>query len=174
MIDSVTQKDDKLTMDLKSFEQYTALFLYSVIKFFNFSYFIISYYVNFVRFKGIFKWEGNNPESTKTCTTPDPGHYMGKWQKHKKLLHTRAKRLALSKQVTTRLQWTDQKAWQTQNINNNDPQKKHPLGTVSKNIFTRGFKLVSWYQPRPYFRCGSRWIDVWFAWRSLTYRYIIY
>ena len=36
----------------------------------------------------------------------------------------RAKRLALSQQVTTRLQRTDKKARQTRNINNkNDPQK---------------------------------------------------
>ena len=40
---------------------------------------------------------------------------------------------------------------------------KHRLGTVSKNIFTGGLKLVLWYQPHPYFRCGSRQIDVWFA-----------
>ena len=42
---------------------------------------------------------------------------------------------ALSFQVTTRQQWTDTKAWQTQDINNtNDPQKKYRLETVSKNI----------------------------------------
>ena len=42
------------------------------------------------------------------------------------------------------------------NINNkNDPQKKHRLGMVSKS-FKGGLKLVLWYQPHPYFRCGSK------------------
>ena len=51
----------------------------------------------------------------------------------------RAKRSALSEQVTTRQQWTDAEAWQTQYINNtNDPQKKYRLGTVSKNILLEG------------------------------------
>ena len=36
-------------------------------------------------------------------------------------------------------QWTDAKAWQTQDINNtNGPQKKYRLGTVSKNILLDG------------------------------------
>ena len=83
------------------------------------------------------------------------------------ITYERAKRLALSQQVTTRLKWTNKKAWQTRNINYNkkDPQKKHRLGMVSKNIFTGGLKLVLWYQPRPYFWCGSRQRDVWFAWK---------
>ena len=40
----------------------------------------------------------------------------------------------------TRQQWTDAKAWQTQDINNtNDPQKKYRLvGMVSKNILLEG------------------------------------
>ena len=51
----------------------------------------------------------------------------------------RAKRSALSQQVTTRQQWTDAKAWQTQDIDNiYDPQKKYCLGTVSKNILLEG------------------------------------
>ena len=32
------------------------------------------------------------------------------------------------------------------------PQNKHRLGMVSKNIFTGGLKLVSWYQPHPLFQ----------------------
>ena len=52
---------------------------------------------------------------------------------------TRAKRSNLSQQVTTRQQWTDAKACQTQDINNtNDPLKKYRLGTVSKNILLEG------------------------------------
>ena len=62
--------------------------------------------------------------------------------------HMRAKRSALSQQVTTRLHWTDKEAWQTRNINNKiDPQKKHRLRKVSKNIFTGGRYLVSQRQP---------------------------
>ena len=44
------------------------------------------------------------------------------WESDK---NTRAKRSALSQQVTTRQQWTDAKTWLTQDINNtNDPQKR--------------------------------------------------
>ena len=51
----------------------------------------------------------------------------------------RAKRSALSQQMTTRLHWTEKKTWQTQNINNKkDPQTKHRLGTVSNKTFTGG------------------------------------
>ena len=80
--------------------------------------------------------------------------------------YKRAKRLALSQQVTTRLQLTEKTAWQTRNTNNKkDPQKKHRLGTVCNCSFTEELKLVSWYQPHSYFWCGSWQIDVWFAWK---------
>ena len=49
----------------------------------------------------------------------------------------RAKRSALSQQVTTGLQDTDKTIWQRQTQNIKDPQKKYPLGTVSREI-TRG------------------------------------
>ena len=49
------------------------------------------------------------------------------------ITYKRAKGLVHSQQVTTRLQWTVKKAWQTRNINDkNDPKKKQCLGTVSK------------------------------------------
>ena len=62
------------------------------------------------------------------------------WESDKKtqenIIYKGAKMLALSQQVTARLQWTDKKAWQTLNINNkNDTQKKHRLWTVSIKIF---------------------------------------
>ena len=45
--------------------------------------------------------------------------------------------------MTTRQQWTDTKAWQTQDINNtNDPQKKYRLGTVIKSILLEG---LNWF-----------------------------
>ena len=46
----------------------------------------------------------------------------------------------ISQQVTTRQQWTDAKAWKTQDkYNTNDPQKKYRLRTFSKNILLEGF-----------------------------------
>ena len=52
------------------------------------------------------------------------------------------------------------------NINNKKRStKRQCLGMVSKVIFTGGLKLVLLYQPHPYFKCESRQIDVWFAWK---------
>ena len=80
------------------------------------------------------KQEGKVLELIQSSTTPNRGHLIEKWQEN--ITHKIAKRLALSKQVTTELQSTDKKARQTRNINNkNDPQKKHRLGTVSKKYF---------------------------------------
>ena len=60
---------------------------------------------------------------------------------------TRAKRSALSQQVTTRQQWTDAEAWQTQDINKtNDPQK-YCLGTVCKNILLEGLNRFHGTKP---------------------------
>ena len=55
----------------------------------------------------------------------------------------RAKRSALSQQVTTRHVQTDvHESITKQDRNNiNDPQKKHHLGTNSKKFFTGGLKL---------------------------------
>ena len=36
------------------------------------------------------------------CNTPNPGYHMGKWQSYSKTQQTRAKRSALSQQVTTK------------------------------------------------------------------------
>ena len=61
------------------------------------------------------KEEGEDQESMQSSTTPDPGHYMGKRQKHKKTSQTREpKRSTFSQQVTTRLQLTDKKVLQRQ------------------------------------------------------------
>ena len=50
------------------------------------------------------------------------------------------------------------------NINNvNDQQKKHCLGTVSKNILLEGLTCFTAPKPHPRFRCESRHIYVWFA-----------
>ena len=52
------------------------------------------------------------------------------------ITHKKAKRLALFQQVTTRLQWTDKKAWQTRNINNKkNPQKKHIKSLILSSDF---------------------------------------
>ena len=56
------------------------------------------------------------------------------------ITYKRAKTITLCQQVTTRLQWTDKRAWQTQNINDKkDPQKKHRIGTVSKIFLLEGW-----------------------------------
>ena len=71
--------------------------------------------------------------------TPDQGNHMKNWQNTKNFTYKQTKRLAISKQVPTRLQWTDKNAWQARCINNkNDPQKKHRLGTVRKTILLQG------------------------------------
>ena len=44
-----------------------------------------------------------------------------------------------------------------------DPQKKHRIGTVSKIFYWRAYTGLKMHQPHPLFRCGSRYIDVWFA-----------
>ena len=80
--------------------------------------------------------------------TPDQGNYMKNWQDTKNFTYKQTERLAISKQVPTRVQWTDKKAWQARCINNkNDLQKKHRLGTVRKTIFIAGLKQVSQYHP---------------------------
>ena len=49
------------------------------------------------------------------CSTPDPGHCMGKWQKKQEnITYKNAKRSALSQQMTTRQQETDITVWQRQ------------------------------------------------------------
>ena len=66
--------------------------------------------------------------------------------------------------MTTRQQWTDAKACQTQDINNtNDPQKKYLLGTVSKNILLESLNQFHGVPTSP-----LMWIkkDVWFAWKT--------
>ena len=79
----------------------------------------------------------------------------------------RAKRSALSQQVTTRHQQTDMyESITKQDRNNiNDPQKKHRLGTVSKNILLEG---LSRFNGAPTSPLVQMWIkthilDVWFA-----------
>ena len=76
----------------------------------------------------------------QSSTTPDAWHHMGKWQK----LNITYKQEVYPFQawMTTRLQLTGKKAWQTRNINNRkDSQKKHRLGhtsdkTTMRNLIT--------------------------------------
>ena len=51
----------------------------------------------------------------------------------------------------------------TRHKNTNDAQKMYCLGTVSKNILLEGINWLLRHQTHPYFRCGSKHIDVWFA-----------
>ena len=70
---------------------------------------------------------------------------MGKLQRHKYTPQTRAKRSVISQQVTTRHQQTDVHESITEQDRNsiNDPQKKHRLGTVSKNILLEGLNRLN-------------------------------
>ena len=72
------------------------------------------------------------------------------WESDKTQQHAtyrRAKKTALSQQVTIMLQDTDKTIWQRQiQIKKKDPRMRYRLGTVSKKI-TGGLKLVSRYQP---------------------------
>ena len=81
------------------------------------------------------KKEGKDQESIQSHTTPYPGYQLESDNvtiRH----HTREPRGQLSQQVTTRHQQTDMHESITKHDRNtiNDPQKKHHLGTVSKNI----------------------------------------
>ena len=76
-------------------------------------------------------YESKDQESMQSSTTPDPGHHMGLWQKHKKY-HTQesqeARPFLAGDHKAAMLQWTDKKAWRTRNINNKkDPQKEPAL-----------------------------------------------
>ena len=90
------------------------------------------------------------------------------WESSKTTItsQTRAKRSALSEQVTTMQQWTDAKAWQSQHINNtNDPQKKYRLERVSKNILLEGWTGFT----APASPLVKMWIKkhrFWFAWKT--------
>ena len=69
----------------------------------------------------------------------------------------RAKRSALSQQVTTGYQQTDmhESITKQDRSNINDPQKKHRLGTVSKNILLEG---LNWYNVAPTSPLVHMWI----------------
>ena len=85
------------------------------------------------------KKDGKDQESIQSSTTPDPWY---QWESDNVTIrhHKREPRSALSQQVTIKHQQTyvhESKTKQDRN-NINDPQKKHRLGTVSKNILLEG------------------------------------
>ena len=51
------------------------------------------------------KEEGKDQESLQLSTTPDQGHHIGKWQKHKKTPHTRQITLKVRKRAKIRNQY---------------------------------------------------------------------
>ena len=73
------------------------------------------------------KKEGKDQESIQSSTSSDPGY---QW---------------VSKQVTTKHQQTDvhESITKQERNNINGPQKKHRLGTVSKNILLDGLNLFN-------------------------------
>ena len=63
-----------------------------------------------------------------------------------------------------RQQWTDTKAWQTQDINNKMIRRRSTILERSVIYFTWGLKQVTRPQPHPNFRC--EYIDALFARRT--------
>ena len=82
---------------------------------------------------------------------------------------TRGKRPALSQQVTNRRQWTDVKAWQTQDISSKQKwsTKEVPPWNGQQNYFTGGLKPVSLNRFKPSskifywpFQGGTSFVDL--------------
>ena len=93
------------------------------------------------------KEEGRDQESIQSSTTPDPRDHYGKLIKTQgNISHKRAKRSALSQQVTTRNRQGGRIKINMKHKYQMDPQKKHHLGRVIKKI-NGGLKHVKWYQP---------------------------
>ena len=87
------------------------------------------------------KEEGEDQASIQSSTTPDPGHRIGKGQKHQKTQYTREPiGQPFPHQVATRLQGTGKTTLQ-RNLQK-DPQKKHRLGTVSTKIL-EGLNIIN-------------------------------
>ena len=86
------------------------------------------------------KKEGKDQESIQSSITPDPGYLSESDNDTIKTSQTRAKRSALSQQVTKRHQQTDvhESITKQDRINTNDPQKQQRLGTFSKNSLLEG------------------------------------
>ena len=90
------------------------------------------------------KKEGKDQESIQSSTTPDPGY---QWESDNVTIR-RHKREPRGQPLPSR--WPQginkqmcMKAYQKQDRNNiNDPQKKHRLGMVSKNILLKG---LNWF-----------------------------
>ena len=64
--------------------------------------------------------------------------------------------------MTTRQQWIDTKAWETQDTNNtNYPQKKFRLRTVSKNILLEGLNWSHGTIPKlDLYKCSSIYFQI--------------
>ena len=77
------------------------------------------------------------PQMTKDTT----------WESDKtqeNITYMRANRPALSKQVTTRLQWTDKTVWQTRNINNKKGFTKEAQPWNGQNFLLEGLTSFLW------------------------------
>ena len=86
------------------------------------------------------KEEGKDQESIQSNTTPrpDPGHHMGKWQKHKKHnikeIQEASPFPAGDEKASRNKQDSMADTYKSQITKKKDPQMKHHLGTVSKKI----------------------------------------
>ena len=90
------------------------------------------------------KKKGQDQESIRSSTTPDPGY---QWESDNVTIRHQKR----EQQVITRHQQTDvHKSITKQDRNNiNDPQKKHRFGTVSKHILLEGITSLTVHQPHP-------------------------
>ena len=88
------------------------------------------------------KKEGKYQESIQLSTTPDPGY---QWESDNVTIRHHKREPVLTQQVTTRHQQTDvHESITKQDRNNiNDQQKKHRIGTVSKNLLLEGLNRLN-------------------------------
>ena len=107
------------------------------------------------------KDEGKYQESIQSSSTPDPGHLMGKWQKHKKTSHTREPRVCPFQSGDHKAARNTKNIWQSQRQNANNKKKINKrssppwssicVGLVSRlqmrghHIRCRHHQFLEWY-----------------------------
>ena len=111
---------------------------------------------------------GKDQESIQSSTRPDPGY---QWESNNVTIrhHKREPRgQPFPSRWTTRHQQTDvhESITKQDRKNINDPQKKHRLGTVSKNILLEGLNQFNGAPTSPLVQMCIKHIYVWFAWKT--------
>ena len=99
----------------------------------------------------------------QSSTTPDPGTT---WESNKNTINITNKSLEVSRFPVGDHKVAMKRRKSMRNTRHKKIQMIHKRSTAleqSVKYFTGGLKAVSQCQPRPYFRCRSRHIDVWLA-----------